>query len=174
MGAATYYEILALPADLRACAIPAQTLRTAYRRALLQNHPDKASSKTGGQQSKASGRKADVYSIDEIALAFAVLGDAKAKSEYDKSILASKGSSGTGKEEGFRTGVEVVDLDDLVLVEDEDGEALWYRGCRCGDERGFEVGEEDLEDAVGEGEVSVGCKGCSLWLRVLFGVLEEG
>lgn len=179
MGAATYYEILALPAALRTCAIPPQTLRTAYRRALLQNHPDKSSSKTvlSGKHGKSGEGK--VYSIDEISLAFAVLGDLKAKAEYDTSILRNA-ASGKAKEEEFRTGVEVVDLDDLVFVADNtaegdvDGEGIWYRSCRCGDERGFEVREEDLEEAVGEGEVSVGCKGCSLWLRVLFGVLEEG
>jgi diphthamide biosynthesis protein 4 len=37
----------------------------------------------------------------------------------------------------------------------------------------LEVREEDLEDAGEEGEVVVGCRGCSLWLRVLFGVVEE-
>ena len=143
------------------------------------NHPDKSSGKTDVNGKNGKSRDGNVYSIDEIALAFTVLGDRKAKAEYDKSILGN-GASGKGQEEQFRTGVEVVDLDDLVFLADvkgggDDGqEGIWYRGCRCGDERGFEVHEEDLEEAVGEGEVSVGCKGCSLWLRVLFGVLEEG
>jgi hypothetical protein len=33
--------------------------------------------------------------------------------------------------------------------------------------------ESDLEEATEDGEISVGCRGCSLWLKVLFGVMEE-
>lgn len=72
--------------------------------------------------------------------------------------------------EVFRTGIETVDLDDLE-VDEARGE--WYRSCRCGDDQGFLVAESDLEEAVEEGELSVGCRGCSLWLKVLFGVMEE-
>ena len=97
-----------------------------------------------------------------------MLGDVKARAEYDRELARTPEVKGTGKVE-FRTGVETVDLDDL-----EEGEGVWWRGCRCGDDKGFEVQEEDLEAAIKEGEVSVGCKGCSLWLRVLFGVVDEG
>jgi len=61
-----------------------------------------------------------------------------------------------------------------------DATGEWYRGCRCGRERGYMVSEGDLEEAVGngerkgEGEVVVGCVGCSLWVRVTFAVAEEG
>jgi len=118
------------------------------------------------------------YTVDQIALAFNTLNNAKSRAKYDAELkLQSRSINGdTNVESGFRTGVEVVDLDDLVYQEEEvNGGGMWYRSCRCGQERGFEVREEDLEEASrgGEGEVSVGCKGCSLWLRVLFGVLEE-
>jgi diphthamide biosynthesis protein 4 len=48
----------------------------------------------------------------------------------------------------------------------------WTRACRCGMEKGYTILEEELEDAEqrGEGEVLVGCEGCSLWVRVGFGV----
>jgi hypothetical protein len=55
---------------------------------------------------------------------------------------------------------------------DEMGET-WFKSCRCGDERGFQVREADLEEASDIGELHIGCRGCSLWLKVLFGVVEE-
>lgn len=170
----THYEILALPPSLLPSTISPQTLRNAYRRALLQHHPDKAPN-----ASATTVGSAKRFSVDQIAAAYTVLGDKKAKAEYDKGLKLQKRDGGVGEGEGFRTGVEVVDLDDLEMDDEdgyENGKGMWYRGCRCGEERGFEVREEDLEEAAGEGsgEVSVGCKGCSLWLRVLFGVVEAG
>lgn len=75
-----------------------------------------------------------------------------------------------------------MDLEDLSEDGNEDG-GVWFRGCRCGDERGFLVTEEDLERGVdaenegkgttGRGEVVVGCRGCSLWVRVVFAVQDD-
>jgi diphthamide biosynthesis protein 4 len=158
---ATHYEILNLPASLlNDPAIPSQSLRNAYRRALLLHHPDKSQTL----------KSASAYSVDQISTAYAILGDAKSKALYDKKLKLQKGWVGLKAEEEFRTGVEVVDLDDLI--EDEEN-SVWYRGCRCGDERGYEIREQDLEEAAEMGEISVGCNGCSLWMRVLFGVVEE-
>jgi hypothetical protein len=58
---------------------------------------------------------------------------------------------------------------------DGEGQVLlcWYRGCRCGDERGFMVTEMDLEKEAEHGEVVIGCRGCSLWMKILF-AMEEG
>lgn len=188
----TYYEILALPPSLRAEAcLSAQTLRTAYRRALLRNHPDKATPRTSHTvESKAPSAAAGCYSIDQITTAFAVLSDPKARRAYDEGLKKRLGvGMGGGRREEWRTGLETVDLDELDggdVEGDEDGygdgaegegEAVWWRACRCGDERGFVVRESDLEDAAGKGvesEVCVGCRGCSLWLRVLFAIVEEG
>ena len=69
----------------------------------------------------------------------------------------------------FRSGLEVVDLDDLS--HDERGE-VWFKSCRCGEGRGFQFSEADLEEASEIGELHVGCRGCSLWLKVLFGFVE--
>jgi len=104
-----------------------------------------------------------------------VLSTPKLRAEYDRELrlrgVGFASSPGSGKVERFKTGVEVVDLDDLAF---DDREDVWYRGCRCGDERGFLLREGDLEGAVQEGEITVGCRGCSLWVKVLFGVIEEG
>lgn len=160
---ASYYEILSLPPTLQnEPVLPAQVLRRAYKRALLQNHPDR-------------NLTPQTYSVDQITDAYAILGDQKKRARYDKELRLRAGGEGRGKKDvGYRTGMEVVDLDDLEVDERGEGRA-WYKGCRCGDERGFEVLEGELEDAAGagEGEVMVGCRGCSLWLRVLFGILEE-
>lgn len=87
-------------------------------------------------------------------------------------LTSAKKHNGEGAEAAL-TGEEVVDLDDLVY--DEVREVYW-RGCRCGDSRGFVVSEGELErgmDRNGMGEVLVQCGGCSLWLRVGFGVADE-
>jgi diphthamide biosynthesis protein 4 len=163
----TYYEILGLPKSLEnASAISAQTLRGAYRRALLQNHPDKST--IPGLNSKKT-----TYSIDQISEAFSTLSNPTSRAEYDKGLRlreAITNGGGVNGREVFRTGVETVDLDDLDVNE---AQGIWYRSCRCGDARGFLIMESDLEEAADEGELSVGCRGCSLWLKVLFGTMEE-
>ncbi|PGH35950.1 hypothetical protein GX50_01275 [[Emmonsia] crescens] len=129
------------------------------------------------------------YTIDQITKAYKVLSDPVARAEYDRSlrllgINGSRHGNGHGDDEGtpFRTGMEVFDLDDMEIgsgsasgtgIDDSNGGA-WYHSCRCGEERGFLVLEEDLEREAERGEVVVGCRGCSLWARVVFAVDEGG
>jgi diphthamide biosynthesis protein 4 len=163
----TYYEILGLPKALHhEPHLPAQTLRTAYRRALLQNHPDKVIKCT-------SATEIEKYSIDQITKAFSTLSNGKLRGAYDKELKLQQTSlnvNGLKGKENFYTGIETVDLDDLGTNE---AEGIWFRFCRCGDDQGFLIREADLEEAVDDGEISVGCRGCSLWLKVLFGVMED-
>lgn len=167
----THYEVLGLPETIRdESNIPAQTLRGAYRRALLQNHPDK--SQLAPKPSLTS--KDTIYSIDQISKAFAILSDAGSRAKYDKELkLQNNGVNAAGEKgrQSFRTGVETVDLDDLEFNQSR---TQWYKSCRCGDECGFLVRETDLEEAAEDGELNVGCKGCSLWLRVLYAVVVDG
>ena len=159
-----YYQVLGLPQALQDKAqIPAQTLRSAYRRALLQNHPDKSQ----------SAKLAKTFSMDQISEAFTTLSDSKLRREYDEGFKKQGAAKPDGQagQQPFRTGVEVVDLDDLSMSEEE---GVWYRSCRCGDSRGFLIRETDLEEAAGDGELNVGCAGCSLWMKVLFDVIEDG
>ncbi|XMA14159.1 hypothetical protein WAI453_006950 [Rhynchosporium graminicola] len=164
----TFYEILGLPAALHdEPNLPAQTLRAAYRRALLQNHPDKSSA------NNALNTKTTLYSIDQISEAFNILSDPKSRKQYDQELklqTANATHGGVRAKQVFRTGIETADLDDLEV---DEVQGIWYRSCRCGDERGFLIKESDLEEAAEDGEICVGCKGCSLWLKVLFGVMEE-
>ena len=160
----SYYKVLGIPEALHGRShLPAQTLRSAYRRALLRNHPDKAANSTTPRE---------VYTVDQISAAFSVLSESKSRAAYDKELKLRPSATdaiGSNGAQVFRTGIEIVDLDDLETRD----ERTWYRSCRCGDELGFLIREEDLEEAAEEGEVSVGCRGCSLWLKVLFGVVEE-
>lgn len=155
----------------------AAELRRAYRNALLAAHPDKTTTTSIAK-----------HSVDDVKEAYLVLSDAKNRAEYDNWLLRNphilhahddRGGKGAGHtlSQDFILGLELLDLSDF---EEEGGSAgggkgEWTRGCRCGDEKGFKILEEDLEDAEGRGEkeVLVGCEGCSLWVRVGFEV-EEG
>ncbi|CZR50798.1 related to Caj1p [Phialocephala subalpina] len=161
----SYYEILGLPEAFHDDPnLPAQTLRTAYRRALLQNHPDKSAN-----NSLTSLRT--TYSIDQITEAFSTLSTPKSRAKYDADLkLQGATANGGQAKQIFHTGIETVDLDDLEV---DEAQGIWFRSCRCGDDRGFLIKEADLEEAASEGEISVGCRGCSLWLKVLFGVIED-
>ncbi|KAF2630870.1 hypothetical protein BU25DRAFT_488991 [Macroventuria anomochaeta] len=178
-----YYHILGLRVPGPGSPAPrpkAPDLRRAYRNALLAAHPDKQ-----GQGAGANG----LYSVDDVKEAYRVLDDEKRRREYDGWVLRnphilnthgvhSKIGRGDGGgqtlNQDFILGLELLDLGDF---EEQEGgvEAEWTRACRCGDEKGFRILEDDLEDAErrGEKEVLVGCGGCSLWVRVGFDV-EEG
>jgi diphthamide biosynthesis protein 4 len=171
---ATHYEILDLPAPLQnEPTISAQILRAAYRRALLRHHPDKSSKPTLNLKPQSGAP----FTVDQITHAFRTLSDPQARAAYNASLALQHHTVADGlggkSSEGWKTGIETVDLDDLAGSEEEAKEQTWYKSCRCGEERGFVVTEGDLEDAVREGEVTVGCRGCSLWLRVLFGVVVD-
>ena len=178
----THYEILNLPfptSTSTSTTLTKQQLKTAYHRALLQHHPDKTStSTTSSTPSTPTTRPTDTdldrtkkHTIDAITTAYKTLSDPRQRAEYDTRLRLERRNNAqtSGPDAHFHTGLEVVDLEDLHYEETET-ETVWYRGCRCGDERGFLVTEEDLEREVEGGEVVVGCRGCSLYLRVLFAV----
>lgn len=169
-----YYAILSLSTRRQDPSLSPSEVKAAYKRALLQHHPDKKAAASQQGHQKPSGEAAsNAISIDSIALAYKILSSPALKAEYDVGLQTSRGEGGEDDEKDrvFRTGLETVDLDDLVF---DDGEkAVWTRGCRCGDDKGFVVTEAELEENEGDGELITGCRGCSLWLRVLFGVEEE-
>lgn len=149
-----YYSILNLSSRKQDPSLSPAEIKAAYRKALLAHHPDKVMAKVNDAK----------VSIDTIALAYKILSSPDLKHEYDQ------GLSTQSPQKVFHTGLDTVDLDDLDFDEAKD---VWTRGCRCGDEGGFIVTESELEKNAEDGELIVGCRGCSLWLRVLFGV-EEG
>ncbi|EFQ99653.1 diphthamide biosynthesis protein 4 [Nannizzia gypsea CBS 118893] len=199
-GAISHYEILGLPHP--PVSLRKQDVKAAYHRTLLQYHPDKSGpsipSPPGGESEKQESlsgdlntpKSAETRTVDQITTAYKVLSNPAAKAEYDQFLLlsgfraASANIDRNGDEDDsiFRTGLEVLDLDDMAMETvvcqpdgDREQEAIetWYRGCRCGDEKGFMVTEEDLEKEVEKGEIFIGCRGCSLWAKVVFAVHED-
>lgn len=190
-----HYHVLGLPppgSRSNQKTVPSdEQVKQAYRTALLQYHPDKVGSlgtsdprDTGALSRKLS--KSSVHcdfddkapTIDEIKAAYLVLSDASSRAAYDRELIlkssASLGLNGSTTSSRL-TGGEVVDLDDMVLDDTSSSVLIWTRSCRCGQDRGFEVRETQLDAAVakGEKEVVLGCHGCSLWMRVTFDLADD-
>ncbi|EGO53662.1 hypothetical protein NEUTE1DRAFT_74476, partial [Neurospora tetrasperma FGSC 2508] len=126
------------------------------------------------------------YTIDQISLAYTTLSSPTLRTQYDASLRRLAASSRThptttlGKGnvvEDFQTGIDTIDLDDMVFVPSYSNNGkekdTWYRPCRCGNERGFALTEEDLEENADLGEVLVQCADCTIWLRVCYVVAEN-
>lgn len=161
LGQASHYQILGItPSILDSHNDAPSVLKQAYRRALLQNHPDKAASST----------KSSVYTVDQITTAFNILSSPKDRAAYDTTLRLARKDSETNTQSQFQTGVENVDLDDLPY---DEAANCWYRSCRCGNDRAFQFREADLDDCGNDGELMVGCQDCSLWLRVHFALVED-
>ncbi|EAA35225.1 diphthamide biosynthesis protein 4 [Neurospora crassa OR74A] len=195
MSQPTFYEILSLSpttSDLTPASI-----KQAYRRALLTHHPDKSSSNFSSSTSNSHSNSHPKghhppktrYTIDQISLAYTTLSSPTLRTQYDAALRSSSSSSSscfttTRKEEDddFQTGIDTIDLDDMVFVPHETSSSAgisrnekdtWYRPCRCGNERGFALTEEDLEENADLGEVLVQCADCTIWLRVCYVVAED-
>ncbi|KAI9874002.1 MAG: hypothetical protein M1830_010306 [Pleopsidium flavum] len=162
-----HYAVLGLPNPICGRHITPQDIKQAYRRALLQHHPDRSNDVKPPCTSRLpSSVGAKNLTVDDILLAYKVLSDSRARKEYDCGLRLKQQSPQTKfASVSPQTGLETVDLDEFDF---DDTHEFWYHGCRCGDEMGFVVREEDLD---GEGElqeVVTGCNGCSLWLRVQY------
>lgn len=164
-----YYEILGLRQN--ELSLPADLVKKAYRKALLSHHPDKTSKAAA---SDSVSPQTQAVTVDEVALAYKTLSEPSLKAEYDRWLASNSASDGSSDAHGsnriHHTGLETVDLDDLAFDEETQS---WSRGCRCGVGGGYVVTEDELEKNLEERELIVGCKGCSLWLRVLFSVEES-
>ncbi|KUL83559.1 hypothetical protein ZTR_10564 [Talaromyces verruculosus] len=174
-----YYSILNIPSSSAGNPpiISKQQLKNAYHKALLKHHPDK-SSPSPTPTPAPGGRGSNAYTIDDITNAYKVLSDPELRAEYDRDLILQRKSftkaAGKADDVSFHTGLEIVDLEDMTEQDDETaGSSSWYRGCRCGDEKGFIVTEDELEAEAQHGEILVGCRGCSLWIKVLFAVEDD-
>lgn len=177
-----------------ATLIPPHELRQAYKRALLHHHPDKQKKKKP-QESTSSPTTyppAAAATIDEITEAYRVLGNASERAKYDLELRKWKMMNDHHQLHEAdvviatrHTGMEIVDLEDFDFEggglenENEDATAtatatgIWKRACRCGSIPAFVVTEAELEKSADEGELVTGCKGCSLWLKVMFTVDDD-
>lgn len=175
--------------------IPPHELRQAYKRALLHHHPDKQKKKNP-QESTSSPTTyppAAAATIDEITEAYRVLGNASERAKYDVELRKWKTMNDHLQLHQAddviiatrHTGMEIVDLEELDfegggLENEKDATTtatamgnIWKRACRCGSIPAFVVTEAELEKSADEGELVTGCKGCSLWLKVMFTVDDD-
>ncbi|TKA74788.1 hypothetical protein B0A49_01868, partial [Cryomyces minteri] len=163
-----HYVVLGLPHPTRVASLTVQDIKLAYRRALLSHHPDKsvASQETPrpNAHNHVDGPK---HTVDDITIAYRTLSDPSLRADYDRDLRLQSLSAvqPDTRERTFHSGLETVDLDELNF---DEAKSVWTRGCRCGQEQGFVVIKEELEKEAEFGELVTGCRGCSLWLRVLF------
>ncbi|KAL2427341.1 Diphthamide biosynthesis protein 4 [Exophiala dermatitidis] len=163
----THYDVLSLSRHPTRNSLPKDEIKAAYRRALLLHHPDKISQSGRASKASTTARPTPLYSVDEIVVAYEVLADPERRAAYDRALIQEEESEGCDR--GTHTGVESYDLEDLPYDETQN---IWYRHCRCGDERGYILTEADLEKESEQREVYVGCRGCSLFIKVLFELAE--
>lgn len=166
IGQPDYYSILSIPTPKTADdqSITPEALKSAYRKALLRHHPDRKPEERIIDRTTKAG---DKVTVDQIIEAYEVLADPARREKYHEDLL-KKTRSALGKN-GERSAVETVDLEDLGCREGDQG-AVWERECRCGGV--YRVSERQLEEVAGEGEIVVGCRGCSLAVRIVFDVVE--
>lgn len=162
-----YYEILQLPRVRTAQKFAKEDVKAAYHRALLLHHPDKADKNLTTRPIAAYSAAESSCSVDKIIAAYETLADPRKRTAYDESLDFKEDSV---KDKGTHPGVETLDLEDLVSDEDAN---TWNHTCRCGNEEGYVLTEAELEKESQRGEIYVGCRGCSLFIRVVFGVAEE-
>lgn len=154
-----FYQILGLVQEQHDPVIAAEHLRQAYKRALLQHHPDKHAA-TGTE------KRSHTLTVDQLSEAFRVLSDPDLRSQYDRKLRLER-QNGLANVATRHTGMETVDLEELDFNEES---STWVRECRCGSKPAYIVTEAELEKNADFGELITGCKGCSLWLKVLFTV----
>ncbi|KAI0248904.1 hypothetical protein BJV78DRAFT_1276389 [Lactifluus subvellereus] len=125
------------------------TIKAAYRRALLRLHPDK--------------RKLDdptpPANFGLLHDAFLILSSATLRAAYDESIEQNRTSLRPA---------QVVSLEEFDCSEgSDDAMSIWSLACRCGGK--FKITEDDLE----HGRHLVGCGGCSDVVWVGYEIVKE-
>ncbi|EPX73871.1 diphthamide biosynthesis protein Dph4 [Schizosaccharomyces octosporus yFS286] len=117
-------------------------IKEAYRKALLQFHPDKRKDIQPGR-----------YSVDQIREAFQILASEEGRENFYKNSEIDRAQY-----------YSVVDLSEFDELED----GSYYYPCRCGELGGYVVTEENLENE----ESVIPCLGCSLTIQVAYEVVE--
>lgn len=176
-----HYAVLSLPppTDTNSSPPTQHQIKQAYHRALLQHHPDKViktpEKSTLGRNGQQPLERVP-YTVDDLTLAYRTLSDPNLRLAYDRkfvmefgSLMLHNGEHAPSSEN--RPGLEIIDLEDMEFDETA---RQFYRSCRCGKEKGYIVSEAQLEECEDDGEITIGCQGCSLWLTVGFAVSVDG
>ena len=159
-----YYHVLNLSgSNFHAPAVGPAEIKQAYRRALLFNHPDKV------QAADLVHSELARYTIDEVTKAYNTLIDPKQRLKHDRQILLEPTGFGNNNAQSH-PGIDTLDLDDFNRDEPS---GAWYSNCRCGNEKGFIVTENELQSSSLLGEIIAECQSCSLHLRLTFATADE-
>ncbi|KAJ1700630.1 hypothetical protein LUZ63_000409 [Rhynchospora breviuscula] len=159
----TYYEILSVREDAGI-----DEIRTGYKAALLNTHPDKLLKHPDLTESGDNEREFLV-----VQKAWEILSNSQCRSQYDKELAASRRKVDVIANE--------IELEDMNLENRNDGVHEFLYPCRCGDYFGISSVElKAMGVLVGEnGEVEISdsnflpvsvilqCGSCSLKVRLL-------
>lgn len=143
----SYYSVLDVPAGA-----PLEAIKAAYRRKLLQVHPDKQRCSANSDTNNASS---DLIRIQE---AYDILKDPQARAVYDSRLRSEQLRS---RFEGIPW--MTIKVSDMDLVEDSHGHSLYEYDCRCGGV--FELRMELLHE-LARGPVQLTCLHCSSGLQI--------
>ncbi|KAJ2742824.1 DnaJ sub C member 24 [Coemansia sp. BCRC 34301] len=136
------------------CTATPEEIKQAYYALSRKIHPDKRQT----IEAATSDNKAAKLEFHQIAAAWETLGDPCKRREYDRMQSAEQNRArGVVQDE--------VDLDDMEL---DDEDASYSYPCRCSGR--YVVMESDLEAC----RDIAPCSDCSLKIRVLFNVAEDG
>ncbi|KAF3906460.1 hypothetical protein ABW20_dc0106024 [Dactylellina cionopaga] len=194
----THYTILSLPQSFQFTNPTYQTvLKKAYHRTLLRCHPDKLPGDNiavtniphSDHRDRSGEETKDIYTVDQINNAYKTLSSPSLRQEYDTLLRMS---TSTSSKKAYKTGLDIIDLDDMkyhlpVEGSEETGTGGRYtRSCRCGSKEGYVLTEQDMDEVETELEqqgwredeskarsMIIGCLGCSLWLQVDWAVCDD-
>ncbi|KAL8669740.1 MAG: hypothetical protein Q9168_005682 [Polycauliona sp. 1 TL-2023] len=145
-------------------AVGKAEIKQAYRLALLSNHPDKSQAAHLAHRSRAR------YTIDELSRAYRTLIDPERRLEHDRQLQLEPRVKPDQNHAQSHPGIDMLDLDEFNA---DDSSGKWHCACRCGDDNGFNVTEDELQTSSLWGETIIECRSCSLRLRVTFATVED-
>jgi curved DNA-binding protein CbpA len=142
----THYEILKVPEGASV-----DVIRAAYRRRLIEVHPDKS---TSGQEG---------LTVQDVQTAWEVLRHAEARRTYDDVLAVRTGDSITPWESVY--------LVDMQKVLSSSGASMFMFDCRCGET--FELTDAESKD-LGTASLLLQCSGCGNVLEVKCAAQSRG
>ncbi|VVT55839.1 uncharacterized protein SAPINGB_P004764 [Magnusiomyces paraingens] len=165
-------------------AVTFAEIKQGYHSALLAHHPDKQLQREQGHGAGPDEENMSFTIVDDnsgitipaIKTAYRILSNAERRKDYNSQLRI--GGNGTVLTTP-RAASDQIDLDDMnCRVEiGPDGVSetcTWTRSCRCGESEGYILNEQDLEkNGLASNSITVQCIGCSLWIEVLYEVMEE-
>jgi len=189
-----YYAILGLetPNSLSSTSLSQQTLRKAYKAALLSAHPDKATSAQRAQIQTTGRTDEKAWTVDDVKEALAVLSDGERRHDFDRWVvgnaqartgLGTASATATGAaadEEDFVLGLELLDLSDFeaglpgfVRLASAPGSPAEEAEGSVSPERGTDAETEAERDGEDGGQQMEWTRACRCGAEKGFRILEK-